>query len=106
MSSRQKTGRDRARVIASLRKRIDLINRELLALIEDRAGVATKIALEKMHDGVPVMDKDRERAMIKEILRRSKKRIDDADLERIFSAVITASRRCAARAVRKKKRIS
>lgn len=90
-------------MIASLRRKIDRINRELLALIEDRARIATAIALEKMHDGVPVKDKDRERAMIEEILRRSKKRIDDADLERIFNAVIGASRRCAARAVRKRK---
>lgn len=103
MSSRKKAEGDRARVIASLRKTIDRINRELLALIEERARVATTIAVEKMHDGIAVKDSKRERDMIAAILKLSKGRVDDEDLERIFKAVIAASRRCAAQEVRKKR---
>jgi len=63
--------------ISEYRDKIDSIDAELLRLFEERMDVACEIANYKKANGLPVMDADRERAKILDILDKSPEKIRD-----------------------------
>ncbi|MCL1843410.1 MAG: chorismate mutase [Defluviitaleaceae bacterium] len=54
-------------MLDDLRKKIDNIDEKLLALFEERMGVASDIAALKKNQGIPVLDRDREDEKLNEI---------------------------------------
>lgn len=61
-----------------LRMRIDAINKEMLALFEERMDISVEIARVKKEQGLPVRDPAREAAILDEIRTLSKRYPDDA----------------------------
>jgi chorismate mutase len=81
--------------IAALRRSIDEVDRELIALLHRRARLAAMILARKRENGWPARDAVRERAILGK-LRGRRNGFDAAALRRIFAAVLAASRRRAA----------
>ena len=76
--------------MTEIRKKIDGIDSELLRLFLDRMELSREIAEVKAKDGLPILNKERER----EILRAVQERSGDFDLysHRLFSTVLELSR--------------
>lgn len=78
--------------IESLRKEIDLIDKDLVKLIAQRAAVAKRIGKVKAADGRGPLDAARERAVIQSALMENQGPISDQKIERIFTEIISACR--------------
>lgn len=74
-----------------LRKEIDAVDRELIALLEKRLDVAAAIAAYKKAHGLPVLDRSREAAKIESV--RAQCRRSTADLiGDLYGPIMAASR--------------
>jgi chorismate mutase-like protein len=83
-----------------LRAEIDAIDTQLLELLNRRAGLAVEIARLKAMGGVPVLDPERERAVIGRACGANAGPLGRQAVERIFRAVMRESRLLQARTVR------
>lgn len=75
-----------------LRAEMDAINRELLAVLQRRAGLVRRIATHKRAAGLPLVDAEREQQMLAELLAAAGDGYEPAALQRILEAVFAASR--------------
>ena len=73
------------------RSEIDRIDRQLAGLIAERMAVAEAIAGYKAEHGLPVLDADRERAHLEEILRDAPPALEPA-YRRLFTCLMEVSR--------------
>lgn len=80
----------------ALRQEIDAIDDQLLALIVARANVLERVLAAKCtkmaDDNVAIMDMDREAAILRRMIAKNKSVLPDVAIERIFNAIIRASR--------------
>lgn len=53
--------------IKDLRNKIDTLDREIVKLLVERMGVSAEVAAYKIANGMPVLDKTREEALLKKI---------------------------------------
>lgn len=74
------------------RKTIDEIDSEILILLNRRAKVAKKIGSIKLQAGLPVVDGDREAAVIRKIVRENEGSLADDAAARIYSEIIRETR--------------
>lgn len=64
--------------IEELRKDIETIDRQMIELFEKRMSVSAKIAAYKKENNIPVLDKEREKALIaKNVANLSNKEFDE-----------------------------
>lgn len=77
--------------IAALRARIDLVNREILDRLQERAALVLEIAALKHARGLEGHDPGREDAMLEDLLGRSRGPFGAAELRAIFRAIFSAS---------------
>lgn len=84
-----------ARDLDELRREIDALDDELVALLDRRAGLSHAVARVKRCTGEPVLDPERERRIVERVLRRAGEgaRFPDEDLRAIFRAIFEGSRR-------------
>lgn len=83
--------------LARLRAAMDVVNRRLAAVLHDRARLVRAIGLWKQQRGLPVVDPDREEAMLAELLQQVPAGGFPATaLTRILRAVFDVSRELAA----------
>ncbi len=75
-----------------VRKNIDAIDTEILALLNRRAGLAKKIGTIRLQAGLPMVDRDREVEVIRRIVRENEGLLGDDSAARIYSAIIAESR--------------
>lgn len=75
------------------RTEIDAIDSDIVSLLGRRAAVAREIAALKRRTGLPIVDEDRERAIIRRLTMRSSSDISDEGLSQIYRAVLDESRR-------------
>jgi len=78
------------RNLATLRARIDRINRSLVDLLSERAEIAQAIGRLKQADGAPIHQPARERAVLEQVIARNPGPLSNAHLERIFIEIISA----------------
>ena len=75
------------------RKKIDLIDRKLLTLLNDRLRVALKAGKIKKKMGEKIYRPEREKEVLKRIKIRNKGPLKEKDLEKIFGTIIRVCRR-------------
>ncbi len=78
--------------IASLRVKIDKIDRDIVSLVNDRARLAHDIGKVKDLNGQPTYDPAREDEVLARVVELSKGPLDNACLRAIFREVISGSR--------------
>ena len=76
--------------LAELRDRIDVLNDEILALIQQRAEVVLEIASLKRAHGLGAYDPRREEAMLRRLTAAPAGPIGPADIREIFTAIFRA----------------
>lgn len=74
------------------RQRIDALDLQLLALLNDRAQVALQIAEAKRRAGLPVVDADRERQVVARLQRHNAGPLTPEALARIYHAIMVEMR--------------
>lgn len=75
------------------RKDIDAIDREILALLNRRAGLSRRIGEIKLSAGLPVVDETREDTVMRRLIRENDGEIDDRALAGIYREILDESRR-------------
>ena len=75
--------------VTGLREKINRLNAEIIEKLRERVCVATEIASIKRRYGKPVVDKQRERAVLDQVRAlATAKGIDPDGAERVFSEII------------------
>lgn len=78
--------------LAELRKEIDSIDRSLLKLFNERAHCAIEIGIIKSDEQQEIHDPEREREIIKKILKQNKGPLDEKAVIGLFQRLIDESR--------------
>ena len=79
--------------IDEVRKRIDLLDDQLLRIFNDRARLALEIGHIKKKLGLPVFDPVREKQIFTRMREANAGPLDDAAIVRLFERVVDESRR-------------
>lgn len=74
------------------RNEIDSIDTEIVRLINQRASIAKKIGVLKTTAGLPILDGDREEAILRGVCSKNQGVLEDESLVRIFRQVIRESK--------------
>ena len=79
--------------LKELRQEIDVIDRQIVALFEQRMAVTRNVGLYKLANGMPVLDRSRE----EQVLASKTALLEDKNLSRdvteLFEAIMAISRR-------------
>lgn len=78
--------------LTPLRREIDAIDRRILALLSERAEVATRVAALKAVHALPTHDPERERALVARLSAENRGPLDAAAIGQVFGAILAASR--------------
>ena len=81
------------RTLASWRQDIDELDRELLRLLNQRAGIACEIALIKVASGLPAYDGKREKDVLDRIAAQNHGPFENESILAIFTSIIRETRR-------------
>ncbi len=79
--------------LAALRRQIDRLDRQILELLNRRAGLALLIGCEKRRQGRPIHDPEREAAIIAQLLEVNRGPLDEESLTRIYHRLMRELRR-------------
>ena len=79
--------------LPSLRRRIDRLDRQLLRLLNERARLALHVGRLKKSRRLPVFDRRREQAVLRQIARRNRGPLSRASVLQIYRAILRHSRR-------------
>ncbi|UXU84912.1 bifunctional 3-deoxy-7-phosphoheptulonate synthase/chorismate mutase [Mammaliicoccus sciuri] len=77
--------------LENLRKRIEGINDEILALLQERGTLAKKIGEEKRKQGTQVYDPQREKEMLNHLIDNNKGPYNDNTIKQLFKEIFKAS---------------
>lgn len=77
--------------LESLRKRIEGINDEILALLQERGTLAKKIGEEKRKQGTQVYDPQREKEMLNHLIDNNQGPYNDNTIKQLFKEIFKAS---------------
>lgn len=78
--------------IQELRNRIDKIDKELVALFEERMAVSLEIGKYKRERNLPIYDENRERAVIEKNKARLKNKEFEEPLEKLYKNLMKSSK--------------
>mgnify|MGYP001606041376 CR=1 FL=1 len=78
--------------LVPLRREIDDIDRRILALLSQRAVVATRVAALKAVLSLPTHDPSRERALVARLSAENRGPLDETAIANVFGAILAASR--------------
>ena len=84
--------------LEQLRRQIDDIDDQILAIVAERMRVAVRIGELKRKHGVPIYDPDRERHIFQRLCAKAPKPVSPDMVRRIFERVVDESRRAEQRA--------
>ena len=82
-----------AAAIEHWRKRIDLIDSQLVGLLNSRSACAVEIGRIKKAAGLPVYSPEREAAVLERVTRESPGPLDPQAVRRVFERIIDEGRR-------------
>ena len=91
---KRETKEDRFKRLTDRRKKIDLIDRELLDLLNQRLRIAMKIGRIKKEMGEKIYDSKREKEVLERLRTRNKGPLKKKDLKKIFETIMEVCRRC------------
>ena len=77
--------------LAALRRDIDLLNAEILALLQRRAGAVMEISRVKREQGLEVHDPGREEEMLHALLAEASGPFGPDEIKEVFQAIFRAS---------------
>jgi chorismate mutase-like protein len=80
------------RAIGAYRDRIDILDREILRLIAERAEMAQRLARIKQATGVPIYSPEREEAVVERATSANAGPLSNEAVERLFRAIMAESR--------------
>ena len=86
-------GRDSVREIDEWRRRIDVIDDQLMRLLNSRSACAVEIGRLKRALGLPVYSPEREAWILERVMRENPGPLDPTAVKRVFERVIDESRR-------------
>jgi len=89
----KKRGTDLFEQLKGQRKKIDLIDRELLNLLNRRLRIALEAGKIKKKMGKKLYDLKREKEVLESLRSRNKGPLKDEDLKKIFETIIRICRR-------------
>jgi chorismate mutase-like protein len=75
------------------RGRIDSLEDNLIALLNQRAAYAQEIGKIKRKEGLPFLDPAREQAILDRVAQKNKGPLSDAALQAIFRALVSETRK-------------
>jgi chorismate mutase/prephenate dehydratase len=78
--------------LPSLRKRIDRLDRQLLRLLSERAALALRVGQLKRRDYLPLFDRRRETAVMRQVMRANRGPLSRASLQKIFREILRQNR--------------
>ena len=78
--------------ILRLRSELDLIDKEILVLLENRMDLIRKIGQLKSKLDIPIEDTKREKEIIQKLTNHSHDKLSEKQLIRIFKAVFKSSK--------------
>jgi len=78
--------------LSQLRNSIDLLDKKLLVLLNERASIAEQVAHYKKNEAVEVYAPEREETVVKRIVGRNRGPLAKEDVASIFSEIISACR--------------
>lgn len=78
--------------ISDWRKKIDAIDPELVRLLNERATAAIAIGRIKRNTEMPIREHDREREVLRNILRANQGPLTNTDLHQIFERIMDIMR--------------
>ena len=79
--------------LSQLRQEIDTIDRQLVALFEQRMAVTRQVGKYKLSQGLPVLDRGREEQVLAGKVSLLQDKSLTADVIDLFEAIMTISRR-------------
>jgi chorismate mutase len=79
--------------IAGWRRRIDLIDEQLMRLLNSRSACAVEVGRIKRALGLPVYNPEREAAILDRVMRENPGPLDPTAVKRVFERIIDESRR-------------
>src|SRR5258707_3125203 len=79
--------------IDAWRSRIDGLDKQLLRLLNERAGIALKVGESKKEAGASLCDHTREREVIERMCEANEGPLDDRAIVELYRAIIHESRR-------------
>lgn len=79
--------------LSQLRQEIDIIDRQLVALFEQRMAVTQQVGKYKLAQGLPVLDRSREEQVLAEKAALLQDKNLTADVTDLFEAIMAISRR-------------
>lgn len=79
--------------ILELRKRIDVIDHEILRLLAERLAVVHDVGEQKRQKGLAVFDPNREERLLAHLVATAPKVFDEQAVRTIFTAIVAESRR-------------
>ena len=79
--------------LSQLRQEIDIIDRQLVALFEQRMAVTQQVWKYKLAQGLPVLDRSREEQVLAEKAALLQDKNLTADVTDLFEAIMAISRR-------------
>lgn len=79
--------------LSQLRQEIDIIDRQLVALFEQRMAVTQQVGEYKLAQGLPVLDRSREEQVLAEKAALLQDKNLTADVTDLFEAIMSISRR-------------
>jgi chorismate mutase-like protein len=78
--------------ITDWRKKIDEVDRKLVALLSERAKVVHEIGLLKKNNGAPIYEPDRERDVLNNVMGANQGPLPDRGLQRIYERIVDVMR--------------
>jgi monofunctional chorismate mutase len=78
--------------LKELRNEIDAIDEKIILLFEERMEAVLKIADYKKQNGIPILNEEREKEVIKKNTRRLKNKAFEASLEKFLVYMMSLSR--------------
>jgi len=79
--------------LKKMRKKIDVLDRKLLSLLDQRLHTACEIGKVKRKMGKKIYDPEREKEVIERLKIRNRGPLREKDLEKIFRTIIKVCRR-------------
>ena len=76
-----------------IRDAIDAIDRQVVDLLGERMGLALEIGALKRRAGEPVLDAQREQALLAKVRGLSRAPLDGEDVEKIYETIMQVSKR-------------
>jgi len=83
--------------LPALRRRIDQVDRKLLRLLNQRAKLALRVGRVKVQRQLPVIDRRREQAVLRQVSTANGGPLSRAAIQAVFREVLRQNRRLVAR---------